>query len=101
MLWQKDNDKRCLHRECSHFMWKPGGVFLFSHGGESSTAGVEVIYVHSITRANFKMKAETFHLGEIKFRCSANNSLQFKLHGIFAGIGTKETLILIYDHFDF
>lgn len=71
MLWQKDNDKRCLHRQYFHLVWKLGGVFLFSRGEESSTVGAEVIYVHSITRENFKMKAETSHLGEIKFRCSA------------------------------
>lgn len=73
MLWQKDNDKKYLHRECSHLVWKPGGVFHFSHREESSTAGrsVEVNYIHSTPRENFKMKAEIFHLGEIKFSCSA------------------------------
>lgn len=46
MLWQKDNDKRGLHRDCFHLVQKLSGVSLLSHGEEFSTAGVDVIYVH-------------------------------------------------------
>lgn len=65
MLWQNDSDKRCLHTAHSRSVGKLGGVFLFSDGEETSTAGVvEVIYVHSITVENIKIKAGIFHLGK-------------------------------------
>lgn len=64
MLWQNDNDKRCLHIVHSHSAGQLGGVFLFSDGEETSTAGVvEVIHSHSITGENIRIKAGIFHLG--------------------------------------
>lgn len=60
MLWRNDNDKRCLHTERSYLVGKLGGVFLFSDGEKTSTAGVvEVTYGHSITRKNIKSKLES------------------------------------------
>lgn len=65
MLWQNDNDKGCLQTARSHSVGQLRGVFLFSDGEETATAGVvEVIYGHSITMENIKIKAGIFHLGK-------------------------------------
>lgn len=65
MLWQNDNDKRCLHAAYSQSVGKLGRGFLFSDGEETSTAGVvEIISGYTFTRENLKIKVGIFHLGK-------------------------------------
>lgn len=60
MSWQNGNDKRWHHTVHSHLVGILHGAFLFNDGEDTSTAGVfKVIYGHSITRENIKIKLES------------------------------------------